>query len=98
MEPQIAIDIGRDAVHMALTLSAPVLIVVAVVGVLVGFLQAVTQIQDQSILFAVRLAAAVVVISMCLPWLVEHYTGYSRELIEHIPTTITVQGPLWIHW
>ena len=88
MDPQVAIEVARQSVHMVLLLSAPVLIVGVIVGVLVGALQAMTQIHDQTILFAVKLAAAVIVISICLPWFVEHYSGFSRDLIQQIPENI----------
>lgn len=92
MDPQIAIDTGRQAVHTVLLLGAPVLIVAAAVGIVIGILQAVTQIHDPAILFVSRLVAVVVVLSICLPWLVEQYTGYSREVIRQIPENV-VAGP-----
>lgn len=91
MDPQIAVDIGRHAVHTVLVLAAPVLVVAALVGVLTGLLQAVTQINDQTILFVARMIAVVVVLSVCMPWLVEHYTSYSREIFQQIPHIIAGQ-------
>ncbi len=94
MDPQTVIDIGRHAVQTVLVLGAPVLVVAALVGVLVGLLQAVTQINDQTVLFVARMIAVVIVLSICLPWLVEHYTGYSRELFQQIPQNVRGQPPL----
>ena len=94
MDPQIAIDIGRQSLFTALVLVAPVLVVAALVGVLVGFVQAITQINDQTILFVARIVAVVIVLGVCLPWLVEHYTGFSRELFQQIPRN-TLTGSSW---
>ena len=88
MDPQIAIDVARQSVHMVLLLAAPVLIVGVAVGLVVGVLQAMTQIHDQTVMFVAKLVAAVVVISICMPWFVEHYTGFSRDLIQQIPETV----------
>jgi len=88
MDPQIAIDVARQSVHLVLLLAAPVLLVGVVVGIVVGALQAMTQIQDQTVMFVTRLVAAIVVISICMPWFLEHYTGFSRDLIQQIPNTI----------
>jgi flagellar biosynthetic protein FliQ len=88
MDPQVAIEVARQSVHLVLLLAAPVLIVGVVVGIVVGVLQAMTQIHDQTVLFVAKLVAAVVVISICMPWFAEHYTGFSRDLIQQIPNTI----------
>ncbi len=93
MDPQFAIDIARQSVHTVLLLSAPVLGVALLVGLIVGLLQAMTQIHDQTVLFVARLVAAVIVISICLPWFMEHYTGFSRELIQQIPETVFKSTP-----
>lgn len=88
MDPQIAIEIARQSVYLVLLLAAPVLIVGVVVGIVVGVLQAMTQIHDQTVMFVTKLVAAVIVIGICMPWFVEHYSGFSRDLIQQIPETI----------
>jgi len=88
MDPQIAIEIARQSVYLVLLLAAPVLIVGVAVGIVVGVLQAVTQIHDQTLMFVTKLVAAVVVIGICAPWFVEHYSSFSRDLIQQIPETL----------
>lgn len=88
MDPQIAIEIARQSVFLVLLLAAPVLIVGVVVGIVVGVLQAMTQIHDQTVMFVTKLVAAVIVIGICMPWFVEHYSGFSQDLIQQIPETI----------
>ena len=51
MDPQDAIDLGREAIITALMIGSPVLLVGVVVGLLIGLVQAVTQIQDQTLSF-----------------------------------------------
>jgi flagellar biosynthetic protein FliQ len=88
MDPQLAIDIARQSSHIILLLAAPVLVATFAVGVAVGVLQAMTQIHDPTVMFVVKLAVAVAVISVSLPWMMEHYASFSRELIEQIPQTM----------
>ncbi len=88
MDPQIAIEVARQSVHLMMLLAAPILLVGLAVGIVVGVLQAMTQIHDQTVMFVTKLVAAVVVISICMPWFVEHYTGFSRDLIQQIPNTV----------
>jgi flagellar biosynthetic protein FliQ len=47
MNPQDAIDLGREALVIATLISAPVLIAGMLVGLIVGLIQALTQIQEQ---------------------------------------------------
>ena len=85
MNPQDAIDLGNEALVMALLIGAPVLIVGVVVGLLIGLVQALTQIQDQTISFVPKIIAMVAALGFCLPWLVQKMVEYSSELIATIP-------------
>ena len=85
MDPQSCVDIARQSVHVVLWISAPLLIAGLVVGLIVGVLQAVTQIHDQTVMFVAKLFVMAVVISLCLPWILENLSEYSRVLIQDIP-------------
>jgi flagellar biosynthesis protein FliQ len=88
MNPQDAIDLGREAVNVALVVGAPVLLSGLVVGLIVGVLQAVTQVQEQTVSFVPKLVAMVLVLSLTLPWLVHQMVQYSHDLIANIPNTL----------
>ena len=88
MDVQQTIDIGREALMTAFVLGTPVLLAGLAVAVVVGFLQALTQIQDQTISFISKLVAMVIALGLCLPWLVERMVQYSQTLITNIPQTI----------
>jgi flagellar biosynthetic protein FliQ len=88
MDPQAAIDLMREAVVMTLLLSAPVLVVAMAVGVVVGLLQAVTQIQEPTISFVPKLVAMLVVLSVSMPWLLTRMIEYFRGLVENIPSSL----------
>ena len=86
MDPQEAIDLGREALLTTLMVSSPVLIAGVSVGLLIGLLQAVTQIQEQTIAFVPKIIAMVLALSFALPWLVVRMVEYSTDLITRIPT------------
>ena len=88
MQPDEAIELGREAVNIALVVGGPVLIAGLLVGLIVGVLQAITQIQEQSVSFVPKLVAMVVVLSLMLPWIVHEMVQYSRDLIQNIPNTL----------
>ena len=85
MDPQDAIDLGRDAIRIALLIGAPVLLAGMIVGLLVGLLQALTQIQEQTVAFVPKIVAMVAVLAIALPWLISQMLRYSTDLIANIP-------------
>ncbi len=85
MEVQDAIDLGREALWVALLVGAPVLVVGVTVGLLIGLFQALTQIQEQTVSFVPKIVAMVLTLSLALPWLITRMLQYSTELIEGIP-------------
>ena len=82
MNPDEAVDFGREAILECLTLAAPVLVVAVIAAVAIGVIQSMTQIQDQSISFIPKIVLVAVTILLCLPWLADHFTDYSRELFS----------------
>jgi flagellar biosynthetic protein FliQ len=88
MDPQLAIELGREALWTALLVGAPVLLAGMAVGLLIGLLQALTQIQEQTISFVPKIVAMVLVLSFALPWLIAIMVRYSSELITSIPDTL----------
>jgi flagellar biosynthetic protein FliQ len=61
------IDVGRDALWLTIQLSAPALIVALAVGVGVGLLQALTQIQEQTLVYAPKIIAIFISLVVFLP-------------------------------
>ena len=88
MDAQTVIDLGRQAVTIALLVGAPILLVGVLVGLLIGLLQALTQIQDQTISFVPKIIMMMMVLLLCLPWLIQQMVEYSQDLIVNIPQTI----------
>ena len=88
MEPSDAVDLGRDAILITLTISAPVLLSGMIVGLLVGLIQALTQIQEQTVAFVPKIVAMVLALSFALPWLASRMIEYSRDLIINIPNNL----------
>jgi flagellar biosynthetic protein FliQ len=88
MLPQTAIDIGREAITLTLLVGSPVLIVGMVVGLLIGLLQALTQVQDQTLAFVPKILAMLIVLSFCLPWIVDKMMQYATDVIGDVPSVI----------
>lgn len=69
-------------------ISAPLLLVLLAVGVVVSVFQVVTQIQEMSLTFVPKLVAAVLVLSIAGPWMLNQWMSYSVTLINRIPQSL----------
>ena len=85
MDAQDAIDLGREAIWLALLIGSPVLLAGMIVGLLIGLFQALTQIQEQTVAFVPKIVAMVLALSIALPWLITQMLQYSTDLITQIP-------------
>ena len=82
MTPDDVVAIGRQALEMTVLLSAPVLLVSLVIGVLISVFQAVTQIQEQTLSFVPKFLAVIVVFLFTLPWSMDMLIRYTTELFQ----------------
>lgn len=78
MDPTAAIDLCRTTLLSAVVIAAPMLIIGMVAGLLVGLMQALTQIQDQTVAFVPKILAMAGVLVVCLPWLVTRMVEFTR--------------------
>lgn len=88
MNSDAAVDLGREAIVTALLVGGPLLLAGVVVGLLISLLQAVTQVQDQTVSFVPKIVAMVVVLALCLPWILQRMVEYSHNLIHTIPERV----------
>jgi flagellar biosynthesis protein FliQ len=84
MEAQQVFTIGQQGLFMLLTVAAPMLVVVLVVGVLVSVFQAATQINEATLSFVPKLLAAVAVMAIAGPWMLTTLVDYLRSMLLSI--------------
>ena len=88
MNASSVLTLGQEALIILLMVSAPVLLMVLVVGLLVSLLQAVTQINEATLAFVPKLMAAVLVLAVAGPWMLSLLVDYLRRIITSIPSTL----------
>jgi flagellar biosynthesis protein FliQ len=88
MDAQEAISLGREALWTILLVGSPVLIAGMIVGLVIGLFQALTQIQEQSLVFVPKIIVMILVLSVSLPWLISQLVHYTTNLIESIPGSL----------
>ena len=76
------VDIARDAIWMILKLSAPMLIVSLVVGLIISIFQTITSIQEQTLTFIPKFLAIFLVIILCGSWLLTNLSEYVQNLFQ----------------
>lgn len=87
MSADQAVELGRSAVMLGLLIALPVLATAIVVGLVISILQAVTQIQDQTLSFVPKILAMFLATLYLLPWILAQLTEYSTALFRNIPQT-----------
>ena len=88
MNPETVMTIGTRALEITLLLSAPMLVVALVTGLLIGVFQAATQINEMTLSFIPKLLAMAAVLALTGPWMIRQLVEYSRNLIQNIPGMI----------
>ena len=85
MSPDTIIDISQQALKLTSVIAAPILLTALFIGLLVGMLQAATQINENTLSFIPKLFAIVVAFFVTGPWMLQTLLAYTRGLIESIP-------------
>jgi flagellar biosynthesis protein FliQ len=88
MSPQEVIGIGTEGLETMLLLSAPLLLVVLVVGFAISVLQAATQINEQTLSFVPKLIAVAITMVIAGPWMINLMVTYIQRLLGRIPFVI----------
>jgi len=87
MDLETAVELVRNATYLALLVGAPVLIVSIVVGLAISVLQAVTQIQEQTLNLVPKIVLMSLTMLLVLPWALQRVVEYATALIHDIPST-----------
>ena len=85
MGPETVLDIGREALWLAVLLAGPMLGAALAVGLFIGVIQAATQIQEMTLSFIPKLLALVVVLFVVGPWMLRIIVTFSERLFTDIP-------------
>lgn len=88
MTPGTVMEIGRQAIEVALLVAAPLLITALVVGLIISVFQAATQINESTLQFVPKLVAIFVALILLGPWMLQYLIDYIQRLFGSIPQLI----------
>jgi flagellar biosynthetic protein FliQ len=83
-----AVALMRGGIFQILILSAPVLLIGMVVGLVISILQATTSIQEQTLTFVPKIAAILLALIFFGPWMFSVLSQYTIQLFRQIPLMV----------
>ena len=78
------LDVARDAIETLLIVSAPLMLVGLIVGVVVSLFQALTQIQETTLVFVPKIIAIFLALLLALPFMADRLHSNFVRIAAHI--------------
>jgi flagellar biosynthetic protein FliQ len=79
---------GQEALVVLLTVAAPMLLTILLVGVVVSVLQAATQLHEATLSFVPKVLAGVTVMMIAGPWMLTTLVEYLQRVLQAIPGAV----------
>jgi flagellar biosynthesis protein FliQ len=86
MDTAMVVDLGREALWVAVIIAGPLLGIALIVGLLIGIIQAATSINEMTLSFIPKIAALVLVLILIGSWQISVIVDFTRGIFERIPT------------
>ncbi len=80
------LDVGRDGILTFLKVAGPLMIVALVIGLVISLLQALTQIQEQTLIYVPKIVAVFAALLLMLPFMGDALASYMTRIAQHIAT------------
>jgi flagellar biosynthesis protein FliQ len=88
MTPETVMTMGRHAMEITLMISAPLLLVALIIGLLISIFQAATQINEATLSFIPKLVGIFIALVLAGPWMLSTMLDYMRGVFTGIPGMI----------
>lgn len=84
MEPHDVVDVGQETLFVMLKISGPLMVTALIVGVIISFIQALTQIQESTISFIPKIVSTFLVMFFLLPFYGSTLKLFSENIFNRI--------------
>ena len=84
MNEQTIMQLGRDTLAVTAMLTAPLLLVAVVVGLLVSVVQTITSVQEQTLTFVAKMGAVLATLVLLMPWMLQTICQYTTTLLTNL--------------
>ena len=89
MTPETVVTVGRQALELMLIVAAPLLLAALLVGLVVSFFQAITQLNEQTLSFLPKLVAVAATLVVVGPWMITTLVDYLQRTLIGIPQMVS---------
>ena len=79
-----ALDIAQDSIWVLILVAGPAMLTALIVGTVIGVLQALTQVQEATIVFVPKIIAVFLVLLLMLPFMAQTLGGYMTEMFSRM--------------
>ena len=80
MTTGVALDLTYNALFLALVLAGPIMLIGMLVGLFISVVQAITQLQEQTLAFVPKIVAMGLAAAFFIPWLTARMIEYTKDL------------------
>ena len=88
MDATQVFTVGQQGLYILLMVSAPILLSVLAIGLLVSIFQAATQIHEATLSFVPKVIGAVAVLAIAGPWMLTTLVEYLQRTLQSIPSAV----------
>lgn len=89
MTVEFAVELYREMLRTAALISAPILGVAMLVGLIVSVVQTLTSLQEQTLTFVPKIVAIAVVLGFGMPWFLEQLMTFLRLILNAAPGVVS---------
>ena len=75
-------EMALQLCYLVLMLSLPAILIASITGLLVSLFQAVTQLQEQTLSFGIKLASVIISIALMSSWLGGELTRFAKTIFD----------------
>jgi flagellar biosynthetic protein FliQ len=88
MTPESVMDLAHKTLFVTSLISAPLLLIALITGLVIGMLQAATQINESTLSFIPKLLMLVLTLFVAGPWILRVLIDFTHDLYASIPAMI----------
>jgi len=85
LSTDLIMGIAFETIKVTLLVSAPMLLIGLIVGLVISIFQAVTQIQEMTLVFVPKIIAVLLALVFALPWMLDILVSYTQNIFMNIP-------------
>jgi len=84
MTPEMILDFAKLSINTLLIITAPIMVVALVVGLIIALFQALTSIQEMTLTFVPKILAVFLALMLIMPWMADKMNVMALELFDAI--------------